>query len=337
MELLHHYGIDLTGKRVTIVGRSLVVGKPLSMLMLKENATVTICHTRTKDVKAECQRADIVVACAGVAKLLDHTFFHDGQVVVDVGIHSTDEGLCGDVDLSGCDALDIQATPVPGGVGTVTTSVLLKHVVSRHSVQLANKGELNETKKNIGGGVLLQQFRFCCLLVLGVTFFTENLFCSSEGWNGFLGTVSSEMERSENELSVEPSKKESSKESSVESSKQQEESKESSKTSSVSSKPPISESAGLAGGTSASDWNLILVSAKHPLPDDFSVSLASVGNGHKGDKRVVSSLNAMIAGAKSRWNHTYGVFFLPHKGTVGVSLPKAGGPMAQKRLFAGRS
>ena len=131
MELLHHYGIDLTGKRVTIVGRSLVVGKPLSMLMLKENATVTICHTRTKDVKAECQRADIVVACAGVAKLLDHSFFHDGQVIVDVGIHSTDDGLCGDVDLSGCDTLDIQATPVPGGVGTVTTSVLLKHVIEQ--------------------------------------------------------------------------------------------------------------------------------------------------------------------------------------------------------------
>ena len=170
-------------------------------------------------------------------------------------------------------------------------------------------------RKKYRWGRIIAAISILLLVGFGVTFFTENLFCSSEGWNGFLGTVSSEMERSENELSVEPSKKESSeepvlesseesfeessKESSVESSKQQEESKESSKTSSVSSKPSVSESAGLAGGTSASDWNLILVSAKHPLPDDFSVSLASVGNGHKGDKRVVSSLNAMIAGAKA--------------------------------------
>lgn len=143
MELLHHYGVDLSGKSVTIVGRSLVVGKPLSMLMLKENATVTICHTRTKDLKTECLRADIVVACAGAANLLNRTFFHNGQVIVDVGIHSTNEGLCGDVCLSECDGLDICATPVPGGVGTVTTSVLLKHVVAqaKRTAEEARRGQ----------------------------------------------------------------------------------------------------------------------------------------------------------------------------------------------------
>jgi methylenetetrahydrofolate dehydrogenase (NADP+)/methenyltetrahydrofolate cyclohydrolase len=130
MELLRGYEIPISGKNVTIVGRSMVVGKPLSMLMLKENATVTICHTRTKDLKAECRRADILVACAGRARMLDASYVGEGAVVVDVGINVDEDGkLCGDVDYGTLDGVASQATPVPGGVGAVTTAVLAKHLV----------------------------------------------------------------------------------------------------------------------------------------------------------------------------------------------------------------
>lgn len=129
MEILEHYGIDLTGKRVVVVGRSLVVGRPLSMLLLKKNATVTICHTRTKDIAAECSRADILVACAGSARMIKKEYTHPGQIVIDVGINFVDGVMCGDVDYEAV-AENVEAiTPVPGGVGTVTTSVLLKHTL----------------------------------------------------------------------------------------------------------------------------------------------------------------------------------------------------------------
>lgn len=129
VELLKYYEYDLSGKKVVIVGRSMVVGKPLAMLMLKENATVTVCHTRTKDLKAECRNADIIVACAGVAKLIDGDYVTQGQTVIDVGIHEVDGKLCGDVDFEAIENTVSAATPVPGGVGTVTTSILLKHTV----------------------------------------------------------------------------------------------------------------------------------------------------------------------------------------------------------------
>ena len=129
MEILKHYQIDLTGKKVTVVGRSMVVGKPVAMLLLAQNATVTICHTRTKKLQAECRNADIIVACAGVPKMITSDFVREGQVVIDVGIHVVDDKLCGDVDYEQVAEMVEAITPVPGGVGSVTTTVLLKHVV----------------------------------------------------------------------------------------------------------------------------------------------------------------------------------------------------------------
>ncbi len=129
MELLEHYKVDLTGKRVVIVGRSLVVGKPLAMLMLGKNATVTVCHTRTRNIEEECKRADILVACAGSAGMIKRDFTNPDQIVVDVGINFVDGVMCGDVDYAETAEHVAAITPVPGGVGTVTTSVLLKHTL----------------------------------------------------------------------------------------------------------------------------------------------------------------------------------------------------------------
>lgn len=129
MEMIDFYNIDLTGKKVVVVGRSMVVGKPMAMMLLKANATVTICHTKTVNLKEECQKADIIVACAGVAKMLDKSYVSEGTIVLDVGINVVDGKLCGDVDYESVSEVASMATPVPGGVGTVTTSVLLKHTV----------------------------------------------------------------------------------------------------------------------------------------------------------------------------------------------------------------
>lgn len=130
IEVLKANDISMAGKRVTIVGRSMVVGRPLSMLMLKENATVTICHTRTKDLPATCRGAEILVAAAGRAKMLDRQFVGQDAVVVDVGINVDENGkLCGDVDFESISQAASKATPVPGGVGAVTTAVLAKHLL----------------------------------------------------------------------------------------------------------------------------------------------------------------------------------------------------------------
>lgn len=130
VEILKFYGIELKGKKVTVVGRSLVIGKPVSMLLLSENATVTICHTKTADLKAECKAADIIVACAGVAKMLTSDYVREGQIVIDVGMNVDENGkLCGDVDFEEVSKIVDAITPVPRGVGSVTTSVLLKHTV----------------------------------------------------------------------------------------------------------------------------------------------------------------------------------------------------------------
>ncbi len=129
MEILDYYEIDLTGKKVTVVGRSMVVGKPVAMLLLAKNATVTICHTRTKNLQEECKNADIVVACAGVPKMITSEFVREGQVIIDVGIHVVDDKLCGDVDYDSVAEIVDAITPVPGGVGSVTTTVLLKHTI----------------------------------------------------------------------------------------------------------------------------------------------------------------------------------------------------------------
>ena len=129
IELLDFYNIGLTGKKVTIIGRSLVVGKPLAMLLIGRNATVTVCHTKTLHLAEECKRADILIACAGSAKMVGAGFTHPGQIVIDVGINMADGKLCGDVDYEPVSQNAAAITPVPGGVGTVTTSVLLKNTV----------------------------------------------------------------------------------------------------------------------------------------------------------------------------------------------------------------
>ena len=131
IEILKFYGIELKGKKVTVVGRSLVIGKPVSMLLMGENATVTICHTKTADLKSECKAADIIVACAGVAKMLNNEYVREGQYVIDVGMNVDENGkLCGDVDFASVSEIVEGITPVPRGVGSVTTSVLLKHTVN---------------------------------------------------------------------------------------------------------------------------------------------------------------------------------------------------------------
>ena len=130
MRILEHYGVELSGKKVTVVGRSLVVGKPLSMLLLGRNATVTICHSRTKDLKSVCREADVLIAAVGRANMIDADYVKEGQVVVDVGINADENGkMVGDVSRDSVEGVVSMLTPVPGGVGTVTTSVLLSNTV----------------------------------------------------------------------------------------------------------------------------------------------------------------------------------------------------------------
>lgn len=130
IEMLDYAGIDIKGKMVTVVGRSLVIGKPVSMLLMKRNATVTVCHTKTVDMAGTCKNAEILVAAAGSARMIKKEYVADGAVVIDVGINVDDEGnLCGDVDFDAISDIAAAATPVPGGVGSVTTSVLAKHLV----------------------------------------------------------------------------------------------------------------------------------------------------------------------------------------------------------------
>ena len=131
IEMLDYAGIDIKGKRVTVVGRSLVIGKPVSMLLMKRNATVTVCHTKTVDMAGTCKNAEILVAAAGSARMIKKEYVADGAVVIDVGINVDDNGnLCGDVDFDAISDIAAAATPVPGGVGSVTTSVLAKHLVN---------------------------------------------------------------------------------------------------------------------------------------------------------------------------------------------------------------
>lgn len=131
IELLDHYGVDLTGKNVTVIGRSLVIGKPVTMMLIKKNATVTVCHTRTKNVPEIAKNADILVAAAGSAGMVTKDFVREGQTVIDVGINWSEEKgkIVGDVDFDEVEGIVEKLTPVPGGVGGVTTSVLMSHVV----------------------------------------------------------------------------------------------------------------------------------------------------------------------------------------------------------------
>lgn len=141
IRILEHYGIDCTGKKAVVIGRSLVVGRPVAMMLLQKNATVTICHTRTKELPAVVQEADIVVVAAGKEGAVGAEYLRKGQIVLDVGIHVNEAGkLCGDVKFDEAEEIVEAITPVPGGVGGVTTSILVSHVVeSAERIQLADR------------------------------------------------------------------------------------------------------------------------------------------------------------------------------------------------------
>jgi len=132
MEIMDHYGVDLQGRKVTVMGRSLVIGKPVAMMTMKKNATVTVCHSKTdiEDFKAAGRNADVVIAALGRAKMVDAERLGENQVIIDVGINVDEDGkLCGDVDFDAAEPKAAMITPVPGGVGSVTTAVLMKHVI----------------------------------------------------------------------------------------------------------------------------------------------------------------------------------------------------------------
>lgn len=131
MEILHHYGIDPKGKRAAVIGRSLVIGRPVAMMLMQENATVTNCHTGTPDVPAVTREADILIAAAGVLRSVTADYVNPEQVIIDVGINWDEEagGIRGDVDFETVEPLVKAITPVPGGVGSVTSSILMKHTL----------------------------------------------------------------------------------------------------------------------------------------------------------------------------------------------------------------
>lgn len=130
MELLKRYHVDLEGKKCVVVGRSNIVGKPISLLLLKENATVTMCHSKTKNLLEEVKQADVLVVAVGVAKLITGNMLKEGCVVIDVGMNRDENGkLCGDVDFASCEGIASLITPVPKGVGPMTIAMLMHNCV----------------------------------------------------------------------------------------------------------------------------------------------------------------------------------------------------------------
>jgi methylenetetrahydrofolate dehydrogenase (NADP+)/methenyltetrahydrofolate cyclohydrolase len=136
MELLAHAGVELEGAEAVVVGRSQLVGKPLAALLLAANATVTHCHSRTRDLAATCRRADVLVAAAGSPGLITADMVREGATVIDVGTNRTEDGLTGDVDFEGVREVAGAITPVPGGVGPMTRAMLLVNTVVAAKAQL---------------------------------------------------------------------------------------------------------------------------------------------------------------------------------------------------------
>lgn len=135
IQLLKRSGVDTDGKECVIIGRSNIVGKPMAMLMLRENATVTVCHSHTKDLKEVCKRADILIVAIGRPKMIDASYVKEGAVVIDVGIHRQENGkLCGDVDFDSVSPVASKITPVPGGVGPMTIAMLMKNVTDSSDI-----------------------------------------------------------------------------------------------------------------------------------------------------------------------------------------------------------
>jgi len=140
MELLRVAGAELEGAKAVVVGRSKLVGKPVAQLLLAANATVTQCHSRTRDLAGECRRADILVAAVGVPRLITADMVREGAIVIDVGIHREDGGLVGDVDFEAVKDKAAAITPVPGGVGPMTIAMLLVNTLKAARLQLAARG-----------------------------------------------------------------------------------------------------------------------------------------------------------------------------------------------------
>ena len=130
IQLLKRSNIEISGKECVVIGRSNIVGKPMSMLLLRENGTVTICHSRTKDLKEVCKRADILVVAIGKPRMIDASYVKEGATVIDVGIHRDENNkLCGDVDYASVETIAGAITPVPGGVGPMTIAMLMNNCV----------------------------------------------------------------------------------------------------------------------------------------------------------------------------------------------------------------
>lgn len=130
MEMLRAYDIDPTGMRAVVIGRSTIVGKPMALLLLEANATVTVCHSRTRDLAAVCREADLLVAAIGRPMMIDATYVKPGAVVIDVGINRTEEGMVGDVDFGSVEPVASAVTPVPGGVGPMTRAMLMVNTIA---------------------------------------------------------------------------------------------------------------------------------------------------------------------------------------------------------------
>lgn len=138
MELIHRAGVEVAGKRCVVIGRSNIVGKPMAMLLLHENGTVTVCHSKTQDLAAVCREADILVAAVGKARFVKANMVKPGAVVIDVGMNRDENGkLCGDVDYAAVEPIAGYITPVPGGVGPMTIAMLLKNTVMAAKLQNA--------------------------------------------------------------------------------------------------------------------------------------------------------------------------------------------------------
>ena len=138
MELLHRAGVEVAGKRCVVIGRSNIVGKPMAMLLLHENGTVTVCHSRTQDLAAICREADILVAAVGKAKFVTADMVKPGAAVIDVGMNRDENGkLCGDVDYASVEPIAGYITPVPGGVGPMTIAMLMKNTLMAAKLQNA--------------------------------------------------------------------------------------------------------------------------------------------------------------------------------------------------------
>jgi len=126
MRLMEHYNLELEGKHAVVVGRSPILGKPMAMMLLNKNATVTICHSRTKDLESHIKNADIVVGAVGIPKFIKGEWIKDGAIIVDAGYHPEQ---CGDIDLEACSERSLAYTPVPGGVGPMTINTLILHTI----------------------------------------------------------------------------------------------------------------------------------------------------------------------------------------------------------------